>query len=120
LFKGGGEYRRRLKRAAQQLVLRLIMYIQDLPKSISGSPLRVPLIRPMCTPAPRYHPNRPTAPDRLHANKWRNLLTWYQALSLDFHFAIEQRARGFLRTFYGGRGGADGARLIGFLFGFNL
>ena len=38
---------------------------------------------------------------RLHANKSKNLLTWYQAIALDFHFAVEQRARGFLRTFYG-------------------
>ena len=40
---------------------------------------------------------------RLHANKSKNLLTWYQAIALDFHFAVEQRARGFLRTFYGER-----------------
>jgi beta-mannan synthase len=41
-----------------------------------------------------------------HANRNENWLTWFQAIALDMHFAIEQRARGFMRTFFGFNGTA--------------
>ena len=31
-------------------------------------------------------------------------LTWCQSVSLDWHFDVEQRARGFMRTFFGFNG----------------
>lgn len=39
-------------------------------------------------------------------NGYDNLLTWVQQVSLNFHFSVEQRARSFLRTFFGFNGTA--------------
>jgi hypothetical protein len=38
-----------------------------------------------------------------------SLLTWAQKVGLDFHFAVEQRARSFLGHFFNFNGTAGGA-----------